>query len=137
VDIPYRAGTDEFVTMNIYMYLPISSGFMGYPGSYMRHTAGPFYGGVWVLVLWIFQVIIGYFVYRDAKERKMSAILWLILVILPLIGYLFMVIYLVIRETEHPLPKEGGDARKILDERYAKGEISHDEYEKMKEELAK
>ncbi len=125
--------------MNIYMYLPISSGFMGYPGNYMRHmySAGPFHSGVWVLVLWIFQVIIGYFVYRDAKERKMNAILWLILVILPLIGYLFMVIYLVIRETEHPLPKAGGDARKILDERYAKGEISNDEYEKMKEELEK
>lgn len=123
--------------MNIYMYLRISSGFMGYPGSYMRYPADPSHGGVWVLVLWIFQVIIGYFVYRDAKERKMNAILWLILVILPLIGYLFMVIYLVIRETEHPLPKESGDARKILDERYAKGEISTDEYEKMKEELGK
>lgn len=114
---------------------------MGYPGSYMRHMyyAGhPSHGGIWVLVLWIFQLIIAYFVYRDAKERKMNAVLWTILVILPLVGYLFMVIYMIIRETEHPLPvKEGGDARKILDERYAKGEITTDEYRKMKEELGK
>jgi uncharacterized membrane protein len=46
-------------------------------------------------IVWIIQLIIGYFVYRDARNRQMNALLWLVLVILPMIGWLFLVIYMI------------------------------------------
>ncbi len=100
----------------------------GYPYGWMFIGMG---------IFWVVQLIIGYFVYRDARNRQMNAILWLILVILPMIGWLFLVIYVLIREAEHPEKPSGTAALQILDERYARGEISEEEYRRMKEDLKK
>lgn len=109
---------------------------------YMPHMYGygyPYYiGGMFfsMAVIWIIQLVVGYFVYQDAKKRGMAPILWFILVILPMVGWLFLVIYVIIRETSQPAPAdEHTSARAILDERFAKGEITSEEYQKMKEEL--
>jgi len=86
-------------------------------------------------VFWVIQVVLGYFVYRDAKEREMNPALWFILVIIPMLGWLFLVMYIIVRESGR-----GGDGRSaavILDERYAMGEISTEDYRRMKEELNK
>ncbi|MDK2974860.1 MAG: putative rane protein [Methanofollis sp.] len=87
-------------------------------------------------IFWIFQLVIGYFVYRDAKERGMSSALWFILAIIPVIGWLFLAIYVIIRETGQSGDR-GKSAGVILDERYARGELSTEDYRQMKEELGK
>ncbi len=92
----------------------------------------------WVAISWVIQLIVGYFVYRDARDLRMNAALWLILVILPMIGWLFLVVYVIVRESELPsAARREQSAADILDERYAKGEISHEQYRQMKEELRK
>ncbi|MGM0510989.1 MAG: SHOCT domain-containing protein, partial [Thermoplasmatota archaeon] len=70
----------------------------------------------------------------DAEKRGMNGLLWFILVILPMVGLLFLVLYLVIRESSTGR-YENKSARKILDERYARGEISKEEYMDMKKNL--
>ena len=72
------------------------------------HHAFPFGGLVLMIAVWIVQLIIAYFIWRDAKEQKMLAPVWVILAILPMFGYLVDVLYLIIRElrpsrkTENP-----------------------------------
>ncbi len=95
----------------------------------------PMYGGFWVVIAWIVQLVIGYFVYLDAKQRGMNPVLWFILVILPMIGWLFLVLYIIIRETGRPAAGSEKSATAILDERFARGEITAEEYRKMKDEL--
>jgi hypothetical protein len=54
------------------------------------------------------QLLIAFLIYRDAKEQKMLAPVWVILAILPMFGYLVDVLYLILREirpsrkTENP-----------------------------------
>jgi len=96
----------------------------------------PYYGWAWMAIFWFIQVVIGYLVYRDAKGREMNPALWFILVIIPMLGWLFLVIYVIVRETGRQ--GDGGkSASVILDERYAMGEISTEDYRRMKEELGK
>ncbi len=92
--------------------------------------------GFWMGFWWIIFLIIGYLVYKDAEKRGMNGVLWFILVILPMVGILFLIIYVIIRETSSPETKRAS-ALEILKERYAKGEITHEEYMKMREELEK
>ncbi len=85
---------------------------------------------------WIIQLIVGYLVYRDALERRTSPVLWFILVIVPMIGWIFLILYLIIRESgQQPLSERSASG--ILDMRFARGEITPDEYRQMKEELKK
>ncbi len=64
---------------------------------FMFHTH-PFSGLVLMIAFWLVQLLIAYLVYRDAKEQKMLAPVWVILAILPMFGYFVDVLYLVIRE---------------------------------------
>ena len=64
---------------------------------FMYH-AHPFAGPVLMIVVWIVQLLIAFLIYRDAKEQKMLAPVWVILAILPMFGYLVDMLYLIIRE---------------------------------------
>jgi putative membrane protein len=103
----------------------------GYPYGYS--FAGMF---IWMGLIWVLQLIVAYFVYQDAKRHDRNPVLWALLVIIPMLGLLFLVLYVIIRETGRPgFEGERKSARAILDERFAKGEITAEDYRKMKEEL--
>ena len=66
---------------------------------YQAHpTAGP----VIMLAIWIVQILIAVLIWRDAKEQKMLAPVWVILAILPMFGFFADLVYLVIREVRAP-----------------------------------
>ena len=88
--------------------------------------------GFWMIGIWLVFIIIAFLVYKDAQDRRMDGLLWLILVILPWIGIIFLIIYLIIRKEKIISVSPLKDAQKILDERYAKGEITKEEYEQKK-----
>jgi putative membrane protein len=94
----------------------------------------PFFG-YWFIFLWVLQFIIAFMVYRDAEKRNMNSVLWFVLVILPWIGIFFIIGYLILRD-EGEDSKESMDAAMIiLDERYAKGEITRKEYFETRKDI--
>jgi putative membrane protein len=98
----------------------------------------PFFGWGMMLLWWALFLVIGWLVYRDAEQRGMNGLLWFILIILPFLGILFLILYVLIRETSGRSPVEEKDrAQERLRERYAMGEISEEEYRRRKEELEK
>ena len=88
----------------------------------------PFFGLIFWLVVFL---AIGYLVYQDANNRGMNGLLWFILVIIPMVGWIFLILYIIVRETSG----KRSTALEILKERYAKGEITREEYLRMKEEF--
>jgi putative membrane protein len=106
------------------------------------HSAGGYGFPIWRLCMMLFWLVvflvIAYLVYKDAKMRGMNGLLWGILVLIPFVGILFLIIYVVIRETTG----QNGSLREksamdIVKERYAKGEISSEEFQKITEDLKK
>ncbi len=91
--------------------------------------------GFWMVGLWIVFIVVAFLVYKDAEERNMNGLLWLLLVIIPWIGILFLIIYLIIREDKIKHPSSQKNSLEVLDERYAKGEITRDEYKQMKKDI--
>ncbi|MDD1696664.1 MAG: SHOCT domain-containing protein [Methanoregula sp.] len=86
----------------------------------------------------IIFLVIAYLVYQDANSRGMNGLLWGILVLIPMMGILFLIIYVIIRETggQKAMPAEKSPMD-ILKERYAKGEITSEQFQKMSEDLKK
>ena len=98
----------------------------------------PFFGLGMMLFWLVLFIIIGYFVYKDANARGMNGLLWFILVIIPMIGIISLIIYLIIRETGAYKAGEGNmTAMDILKERYAKGEITSEQFQKMSDDIRK
>jgi len=103
---------------------------------YSMYPMHPVFGLGVMMFTWFVQLVIAYFVYKDAKEQNMSAPLWFILVILPMVGFLLAVLYVIIREVRMPIEPKNTPLD-ILKERFAKGEITTDEYEQRKDALMK
>ena len=104
----------------------------------MNHTGWygfPFYG-FGMIFWWIIFLAIGFIVYQDANKRGFNGLLWFILIILPVVGVVFLLLYVVLRESSVQ-SESHSKAIEILEERYAKGEITREEYLKMKEDLRK
>ena len=89
--------------------------------------------GFGMIFWWVLWVIVAYLVYQDAEKRGMNGLLWFILVLIPMLGIVFLLVYLAVRESRAEERKS--DALEILKERYARGEITKEEFERMKREI--
>ena len=59
----------------------------------------PFLGWGTGLIWLVLFLVIGYLVYQDANKRGMNGLLWGILVIIPMVGIIFLILYIVLRES--------------------------------------
>ncbi len=92
--------------------------------------------GFGMVFWWVLWVVVAYLVYQDAEKRGMNGLLWFILVLIPMVGIIFLLVYLAVREQQKSEKKEEkSNTLEILKERYAKGEITKEEFERMKNEL--
>jgi hypothetical protein len=66
------------------------------------YTMHPTSGPIIMIAVWIVQILIAFLIWRDAKEQKMLAPVWVIIAILPMFGYFADLIYLIIREIRAP-----------------------------------
>lgn len=89
----------------------------------------------WMIGVWLVFIVIAFFVYKDAEKRGMNGLLWFVLIILPWVGILFLIIYLIVREDKVKHIPSQRSAGAILDERYARGEITREEYLSMKKDI--
>jgi putative membrane protein len=120
-----------------FIVLNIDYGWM-MGGDHMMDWWGIPFMGFWMMGIWLVFIVIAFLVYQDANKREMNGLLWFILVILPWIGIVFFVVYLVIREEKnHPQSTTKRTVEQILDERYAKGEIMREEYQQKKNDIGK
>jgi len=103
------------------------------------HTMNWFpFTGFGMILIWLISVAIAYLVYKDAEKRGMNGLLWGLPIVIPWIGILFLILYLILRDSGHRIA--GGaivktSPEEILDERYAKGEITRELYMQMKEDI--
>lgn len=93
--------------------------------------------GFWWIAIWIIQIILAFLVYKDAEKQGKNSILWFILVILPWVGIFFLIGYLIFRDEQAETKKAIDNAQNVIDERYAKGEITRKEYLQIKKDLKK
>ena len=89
--------------------------------------------GFWMIFWWVIWIVVAFLVYQDAEKRGMNGLLWLILVLIPMVNIVALIIYLIIRESQPQSQTRVAEKTplEILKERYAKGEITHEEYEGM------
>ncbi|WP_321507439.1 hypothetical protein [uncultured Methanoregula sp.] len=62
------------------------------------YSSNPTQGPVMMIGIWVIQLLVAWLIFRDAKEQKMLAPVWVILAIIPMFGLLTDVLYLIIRE---------------------------------------
>lgn len=96
--------------------------------------------GIGAIFVWLIFAVIAYLVYKDAEKRGLNGLLWGLPILVPWVGVIFLILYLVLREGGHRIagsivgrmgPEE------ILDERYAKGELTREQYVQMKDDIKK
>jgi putative membrane protein len=106
-----------------------------------EHMMGGWWGGsvmwFWLLAIWLIFLVIAFLVYKDAEKRGKNGLLWLVLVIIPWVGILFLIVYLIIRDEKTMEKSYQQSADSILDERFARGEITQREYRQMKDQIHK
>jgi len=101
---------------------------------HMNWWGFPFFS-CWFIGIWLIQLIIAFMIYRDAEKNGKNGVMWFVLVIIPWIGIFAIIGYIIMRNEEEQYDEIMTDAEKIIDERYAKGEISRKEYIQAKEDL--
>jgi putative membrane protein len=98
--------------------------------------------GFGTVFAWLISLAVAYLVYKDAEKRNMNGLLWGLPILIPWIGILFLILYLILRDSGRRIAVASNAPVKstvdeILDERYAKGELTRELYLQMKEDLKK
>ena len=102
--------------------------------------------GFGTVFAWVLSLAIAYLVYKDAEKRGMNGLLWSLPILIPWIGILFLILYLILRDSGSRIAVERSfensvtartTAEEVLDERYAKGELTRELYLQMKEDIKK
>ena len=98
--------------------------------------------GFGTIFSWFISLAVAYLVYKDAERRNMNGLLWGLPILIPWIGILFLILYLVMRDSGHRMAAQSSVpartiAEEVLDERYARGELTREIYVQMKEDLKK
>jgi putative membrane protein len=98
--------------------------------------------GLGTTFAWIISLAIAYLVYKDAERRGMNGLLWGLPILIPWVGILIMILYLILRDSGRHIAADSSAETKttpevVLDERYARGEVTRELYLQMKEDLKK
>lgn len=98
--------------------------------------------GFGTVFAWFISLAVAYLVYKDAEKRNMNGLLWGLPILIPWIGILFLILYLIMRDSGRRIAAEISapaktTAEEVLDERYARGELTREIYLQMKEDLKK
>jgi putative membrane protein len=102
--------------------------------------------GLGSIFVWIVFLAIAYIVYKDAESRGLNGLLWGLPILIPWLGIVFLILYLIMREDKRFVSSAGKtqvEARTekgpgdILDERYARGELTREQFMQMKEDIRK
>jgi putative membrane protein len=103
--------------------------------------------GFGTVLSWFISLAVAYLVYKDAERRNMNGLLWGLPILIPWIGILFLILYLILRDSGHRTASQSSErtssvpartkAEEVLDERYARGEVTREIYMQMKEDLKK
>ena len=134
----YKSFGNKSMLINFRVHLPGMAYMMdGMWGGYYGYGF-PFIGWGMFLIWLVLFLVIAYLVYQDANKRGMNGLLWGILVIIPMVGILFLILYVIVRETgaQKMVPGEK-TSMDILKERYAKGEITSEQFRTISEDLKK
>ena len=100
----------------------------------------PFVGFFKIFILafliWLVFLVLAYLVYKDADKRGLNGLLWGVPILIPWLGAVFLILYLILRDGGQ-LAARMTTASNIIDERYAKGELTRERYLQMKEDTKK
>ena len=96
--------------------------------------------GFGTIFAWFVSLAVAYLVYRDATNRGMNGLLWGLPILIPWVGILFLILYLILRDSGRRIAAESSapaksTAEEVLDERYARGEVTREIFLQMKEDL--
>lgn len=100
--------------------------------------------GFGTILSWLVSLAVAYLVYRDAEKRDMNGLLWGLPILIPWAGMLFLILYLILRDSGHRALAGSGfkssatakaTSQEILDERYARGEVDRETYLQMKQDM--
>lgn len=96
-----------------------------------------YYGfGFWMMGMWLVFLLIAVLVYQDAEKRGRSdGLLWFILLLIPMVSLFALILYLIVREQDGGTHVPRTNSLSVLDERYARGEINREEYQRIKDDL--
>ena len=82
-------------------------------------------------LIWLVFLVLAFLAYKDADKRGLNGLLWGLPILIPWLGAIFLILYLILRDGGQ-LATRIAKTSDVLDERYAKGELTREQYLLMK-----